>query len=253
MPLGQPRLVFETLPSTNSFLLEHPEHCAQHGLVVWAQQQTAGRGRVGRSFVSPAHKTLTFSCVLHTAEPRERHPNWALWSGLALYRLLQAEAPPDLRLKWPNDLLVGPRKLAGILVETGPWQRAGLQSLVIGIGLNVNGTCEDFPEPLRARVTTLEQELKKSWALEVVLEDILRELQRLLHEVQRGTADQLLREWEQAAAIRGARVQWKGENDWRTGTVQNLDKDGFPQIAVDDGSCYRHISGDLEFLPLEES
>jgi len=155
MPLGKPLLEFEELPSTNSYLLGNISLCSQHGLTVWTQKQTSGRGRAGRTFISPSNQVLTFSVVIHSGDSEDRLHLWALWSGLALFRSLSGKGLPNLRLKWPNDLLDGRQKLAGILVERGPWHQAGLNSLIIGIGLNVNGSASDFPTELKDKVTTL--------------------------------------------------------------------------------------------------
>src|SRR5210317_73135 len=155
MPLGKPLLEFEELPSTNSYLLGNISLCSQHGLTVWTHKQTSGRGRVGRTFISPSNQVLTFSVVIHSGDSEDRLHLWALWSGLALFRSLSGKGLPNLRLKWPNDLLDGRQKLAGILVERGPWHQAGLNSLIIGIGLNVNGSASDFPTELKDKVTTL--------------------------------------------------------------------------------------------------
>ncbi len=79
-----------------------------------------------------------------------------------MFRSLSGKGLSNLSLKWPNDLLVGQQKLAGILVERGPWHQAGLNSLIIGIGLNVNGSASDFPNEIKEKVTTLQS---RNWNL----------------------------------------------------------------------------------------
>ena len=136
MPLGKPLIEFEVLPSTNSFLLGDISLCSQHGLTVWTHQQTSGRGRAGRTFISPSNQVLTFSVVIHSSDPEDRLHLWALWSGLALFRSLSGKGLSNLSLKWPNDLLINEKKISGILIETTD-SEDGLD-IVIGIGINVH-------------------------------------------------------------------------------------------------------------------
>jgi BirA family biotin operon repressor/biotin-[acetyl-CoA-carboxylase] ligase len=135
------RVVAET-GSTNSDLLADARSGMDEGAVLVADLQTAGRGRKGRQWVSPPAAGLTFSVLLR---PRGVPPallGWApLLAGLAAASGVRAEAAVDVRLKWPNDLLVGPAKLAGVLAES--WEDA----IVVGFGINVCQRAEDLPGP----------------------------------------------------------------------------------------------------------
>ena len=141
MPLGKPLIEFDELPSTNSYLLDDISLCSQHGLTVWAHKQTHGRGRAGRTFISPSNQVLTFSVVIHSSDPEDRLHLWALWSGLALFRNLHGKGLSNLILKWPNDLLLDGRKTAGILIEADPLS-AESTKLVVGVGINIGS----FPQ-----------------------------------------------------------------------------------------------------------
>ena len=245
MPLGKPLLEFEELPSTNSYLLGNISHCSQHGLTVWTHKQTSGRGRAGRTFISPSNQVLTFSVVIHSGDPEDRLHLWALWSGLALFRSLSGKGLPNLRLKWPNDLLDGRRKLAGILVERGPWHQAGLNSLIIGIGLNVNGSASDFPTELKDKVTTLYAATGIVFSPKELLREILDNLQIIIRELRADSSLKLLEEWQAASNIIGQLVGWEKDSVIQTGLVERLDPRGFPQIRMENGQLYTHIAGDL--------
>jgi len=245
MPLGKPLLEFEELPSTNSYLLGDISLCSQHGLTVWTHKQTSGRGRAGRTFISPPNQVLTFSVVIHSADPEDRLHLWALWSGLALFRSLSGKGLPNLRLKWPNDLLDGRRKLAGILVERGPWHQAGLNSLIIGIGLNVNGSASDFPTELKDKVTTLHAATGIVFSPKELLREILDNLQIIIRELRADSSLKLLEEWQAASNIIGQLVGWEKDSVIQTGLVERLDPRGFPQIRMENGQLYTHIAGDL--------
>ncbi len=245
MPLGKPLLEFEELPSTNSYLLGNISLCSQHGLTVWTHKQTSGRGRAGRTFISPSNQVLTFSVVIHSGDPEDRLHLWALWSGLALFRSLSGKGLPNLRLKWPNDLLDGRRKLAGILVERGPWHQAGLNSLIIGIGLNVNGSASDFPTELKDKVTTLQAATGIVFSPKELLREILDNLQIIIRELRADSSLKLLEEWQAASNIIGQLVGWEKDSVIQTGLVERLDPRGFPQIRMENGQLYTHIAGDL--------
>ena len=245
MPLGKPLLEFEELPSTNSHLLGDISLCSQHGLTVWAHKQTSGRGRAGRTFISPSNQVLTFSVVIHSSDPEDRLHLWALWSGLALFRSLSGKGLLNLRLKWPNDLLDGRRKLAGILVERGPWHQAGLNSLIIGIGLNVNGSASDFPTELKDKVTTLNAATGIVFFPKELLREILDNLQIIIRELRAESSLKLLEEWQAASNIVGKLVGWEKDSVIQTGLVERLEHRGFPQIRMENGQIYTHIAGDL--------
>jgi len=146
-PLDAARLparveVLDAAPSTNAVVAERARAGAAAGLVVVAEHQTHGRGRLDRSWETPARAGLTFSLLLRPELSPERWPWLPLWTGYAVHAAL-ADRLPGLGLKWPNDVLVEDRKLAGILVErvetaTGP-------VAVVGIGLNVSLTREELP------------------------------------------------------------------------------------------------------------
>jgi BirA family transcriptional regulator, biotin operon repressor / biotin---[acetyl-CoA-carboxylase] ligase len=133
------RVVGET-GSTNADLLAAARDGAAEGLVLVAEAQTAGRGRMGRSWVSPPRTALTFSVLLRPARVPAPRRGWLpLLAGVAIASSLRATAPADAMLKWPNDVLAGGAKLAGILAE----QAAG--AIVVGAGVNVSATPGELP------------------------------------------------------------------------------------------------------------
>jgi BirA family biotin operon repressor/biotin-[acetyl-CoA-carboxylase] ligase len=138
--------VAEQTGSTNSDLLAHAAGGAPEGLVLAAEEQVAGRGRLGRSWVAPPRSSLMFSMLLRPAVPRDRLGWLPLLAGVAAAEAVRAAAGPRVELKWPNDLLApgpegGPGKLGGILAEaTG-------DAVVVGIGLNVSTEAGELPPP----------------------------------------------------------------------------------------------------------
>lgn len=174
--LGQVHEHHVSIGSTNDRALTWARAGAPHGAMVTADTQTAGRGRLGRRWVSPAGEGLYVSVVLRPAQGWSRR--WAalgLAVGLGLREGL-AGWLPELRLKWPNDLLIGGRKLAGVLCETR-WQ-GPVPDVVIGFGINVGQAV--LPAELNATSLAIELAPGTCPSRQVVLEAVLPALERVL-------------------------------------------------------------------------
>jgi BirA family transcriptional regulator, biotin operon repressor / biotin---[acetyl-CoA-carboxylase] ligase len=140
--------VTEVTGSTNADLLALASGGAPEGVVLVAEQQRAGRGRMGRAWVAPPRAALTFSLLLRpTAAAKIRHGWLPLLAGLATAEAVGAVTPVDARLKWPNDVLAGPAKLGGILTEAAWGAGAAAGAVVVGIGLNVSTEPDELPPP----------------------------------------------------------------------------------------------------------
>jgi BirA family biotin operon repressor/biotin-[acetyl-CoA-carboxylase] ligase len=145
---------YPSLPSTNSKALELAESGAPHGTVVWADQQTLGRGQRGRFFCSP-RGGLYASFILRPALYPEDFPLITLAAGLACCIKIRAVYGLQPRLKWPNDVYLGTGKVAGILTEAGGIGSGLVPYAVVGIGCNVNSVRSGFPQALHSRVASL--------------------------------------------------------------------------------------------------
>jgi len=136
--------VVEEASSTNALVIERARAGAPEGLVVVAEHQTAGRGRLDRTWETPARSGLTFSALLRPTAPIQAWPWLPLLAGYAVGKALRA-AGFDASVKWPNDVLLEGRKVAGILVERVDTD--GGPAAILGIGLNVTMTAEELPVP----------------------------------------------------------------------------------------------------------
>mgnify|MGYP000966441595 FL=1 len=146
------------IDSTNSYLKDKSELLQRNGLVVIAEMQVSGRGRAGRKFTSVIGNNVTFSVVLHPNLPLEEIQIFALLAGVAVARVLENYVK-NIRLKWPNDVLVNEKKICGILLETINIPDHSFPVLIMGIGLNTKGCPNDYPEELQNIVTTIESEM----------------------------------------------------------------------------------------------
>ena len=180
--LGQVREHHASLPSSNDRALAWAREGAPHGALVTADEQTAGRGRLGRRWASPAGEGLYASVVLRPAEYLGGGAGWSpRWSALGLavglgLRQGLGRWVPEVRLKWPNDLLVHRRKLAGVLCETR-WQ-GSTPDVVVGFGINV--LQRNFPDDLRATSLAIELSLETCPSRLEVLEAVLMGLEGVL-------------------------------------------------------------------------
>ena len=209
--LGHPRAHFRLTDSTNARARELASRGAPHGTLVTAAEQSAGRGRQGRTWSAPAGRALLCSIVIR--EPPRLLP---LAAGVAVAELVGADAS----IKWPNDVLVGGRKVAGILVEGRLQERWA----VVGIGVNVALRAEDFPRELRDRAGTLGREPS---AIEPALEALLGGLERWIT-AESGVVLDAVRARD---ALLGREVRWAG----RSGTGAGIDGDGRLVVRTEAG------------------
>ena len=209
--LGSPRLHLRRTDSTNARARELAARGAPHGTLVTAREQTSGRGRQGRTWIAPPGRALLGSLVLR--EPPRLLP---LIAGIAVAEAVGQEA----LVKWPNDVLLDGRKVAGILVEGRPQERWA----VLGIGLNVALRKSDFPPELRGRAVSMELES----------EDIEPTLTAVLHALERWIGvprDQILSAVRDRDALRGHHVRWAdGE-----GRADGIDDEGRLLVVTRDG------------------
>lgn len=243
------RVVFySTIGSTNDIAAALAVEAGSEGAMVIAGTQTAGRGRRGRAWFSPPGGGLYVSVVLapgRALAPERATGLLTLMAGVALAEGVERATGLATTIKWPNDLLVGRRKLAGILAEgvtpdegvlsnsdAAPalGRRGGLR-VVLGFGINVLATT--LPEELSARVTSLEAELGRSVDRAVVFAQALEALARRYDDLLAGRFDAILSDWRaRAPGSRGRRVRWEDAGGLRSGITVGIDDRGALLVRV---------------------
>jgi BirA family transcriptional regulator, biotin operon repressor / biotin---[acetyl-CoA-carboxylase] ligase len=191
MSLGRPRLHHRRTDSTNERAKELAAAGAPHGTLVTADEQSAGRGRQGRVWTAPPGTAVLLSLVI-----REVDELLPLAAAVAVCEACESIAPVECRIKWPNDVWIDERKVAGILVEGRPQDGWA----VLGIGLNVSTAENDFPVELRKTATSLGAE-----SVEEALTALLAALERRLA----GPLDLTLEAWRGRDALHGHHVRWE--------------------------------------------
>lgn len=240
--MGHALLVRESTVSSNDDAWEALATLGD-GAAVIALEQTSGRGRAGRAWAQVPGRGLALSVVLRLGCDVRQAGAIPLAAGLAVVRAAHALGVPAARLKWPNDVLVDGRKLAGVLCEV---RRAALggDAVVIGVGLNVAHTREDFPEELRERSTSLAMQGSKA-TIEDAAAEVLTKLEPLWNELQEGDRAAVLAEWSRWAGHWGEWVCVSTPSGKMEGIAQRLDSAGGLVLRIEAGTEITVVAGDV--------
>ncbi len=226
---------FDSLDSTNRYLLDEARAGAPAGLVAVADHQTAGRGRRGRTWVAPPGASLLVSVLLRPQLPPGRAQLCTMAAGVALAEAVEHVAHFAPELKWPNDLVVGGRKLAGLLAE------ADGDALVVGAGLNVQW--DEFPEDIAALATACNVEAGRAVDRDEVLDAFLDRLGARVADLP-GTAER----YRDRLATLGRRVRVERGDGELLGVARELGPMGELLVETDDGITVPVHAGDVVHL-----
>jgi BirA family biotin operon repressor/biotin-[acetyl-CoA-carboxylase] ligase len=224
---GSPHRHFASVGSTNTVARELAAAGAPHGTIVTAGEQTEGRGRQGRSWSTPRDSALAYSAILRPLLPR--HSILPLAVPLAVCETAERLRPDiSCKVKWPNDIHLEGRKLAGILIEARPQDGWA----VIGVGLNLTIAEDEFPEELRERATSLFPEKPDDPATALS--------EALTHWIDADT-DRVLTEWRQRDTLLGREVTWGNGS----GVADGIDERGYLVVRLADGDSVALGAGDV--------
>ncbi len=211
---------FGKVGSTNDVARRIAQGGAAEGTVVLAETQASGRGRRGSAWHSPPGG-LWFSIVLKPHLPAERAGGLSIVGALSVARAVADVAGIDASIKWPNDVVVDGRKLAGIMLET-----AGNGVLIMGVGLNANVAPEDLPKLEWYEATSLLRETGRTFVRGALLARIAREFERRYFLYRSPEHHELVEEWRELSVIFGQQVRVTARGRTLEGTVHALDDDG---------------------------
>ncbi len=244
--LGRTLHYRESMPSTNALAFELALEGAGHGEVVICEQQTEGRGRRGRVWASPAGKNLYFSAILRPELPPQRAPELTLVAAVATAETLR-EAGVEARIKWPNDLEVGGRKLAGILTELSA-DADRVHFVVLGVGVNLNVTAADLPAELATTATSLLQERGEPVPRALFTAALWSRLEEWIdRHAEEGFAP-VRTAWKALSSTVGAEVLVRTERRELRGIAEDIDESGALLVRTSEGQLERILAGDVEQL-----
>lgn len=241
--LARKIVYYDRVGSTNEEARKLALAGTPEGTLVVADEQTAGRGRLERQWLAPAGQALLFSLVFYPDVAPRNAFQLTMLSSLACVHAVRNVTGLQPAIKWPNDLLLGGKKLAGILSEMG--QAGERLYAVVGIGLNVNVDFSAWPE-LAQRATSLHQALGRPVPRLPLLQEILREIEVRYDRLRAGQSP--YDEWVASLATLGRQVRVTTPEGVYEGRASGVDAEGALQLALPDGTTRRILVGDVESL-----
>ncbi len=240
---------FSEIDSTNKQARELAEKGALEGEIVIAEQQTRGRGRLGRNWVSPPFLNLYLSVILRPKLPPAHAAQVTLMAAVALADTVAGFTPDTPAIKWPNDILLRGKKLAGILTESSITAER-VNYVILGIGVNLNYPHALMPEAIRERATSLMECAGKTVSREAFLGRLIHDLDRCYGILGEAGFDAIAPQWEAYFNFRGERVRVEGGGEALAGIAKGIDRDGALIIEREGGQYHRVFAGDV--IPLAE-
>jgi len=235
--VGQRVIYYPNLTSTMGAARQEAQLGAAEGTVVIADEQTAGRGRIKRVWLSPKG-SLALSVILYPS--LANLPSLIMLASLAVVHSIEAVTGLRSQIKWPNDILINGRKVSGILIENS--LRANIVDYaIIGIGVNVNLIVADFPE-IPSTATSLSAELGRGVSRLEVIRRLLVEMERLYLAVQAGGA--IYEEWRDSLVTLGRRVRVKSGKTVYQGVAESVARDGSLLLRHSNGDLSKIVAGD---------
>ncbi|NPV04351.1 MAG: biotin--[acetyl-CoA-carboxylase] ligase [Syntrophaceae bacterium] len=245
--LGRRIVCEREVDSTNRLARDLAIAGAAEGTVVIAESQTAGRGRMGRSWFSPAGEGIYLSLLLRPRFQPAEAPKTTLLAGVALAEALIPIVPGRVSIKWPNDVLAGGKKVAGILVEAAA-EIDAIDYLIIGVGINVNTPRRRFPPELRERATSLAAEAVRPVSRAEVLADFLGRFESHYDRAAREGFGPVIRRWRELSDMAGRRVRVRSFDRCLEGIISGIGDDGALVLTGADGTVEHVIAGDVEYI-----
>lgn len=232
--------------STNTEILNRAREGAPAWTVVAAESQSHGRGRLSRSWHSPAGEGLYFSILLRPHLSFDLLSLITLAAAVALCRGVEAVCGISLAIKWPNDLLLDQRKLGGILTETELAAGADRPVVIVGIGINVTTPKAHLPSPDTGQATSLLINTGKRYSRRELLGAVVREMQAVMAALEQGDRKGVLAQWRARDGLLGRTLTWVSTTGDRvTGEAMGIDDNGRYQVRDRTGTCHEVLSGDL--------
>jgi len=240
--LGCSVLRFDRVSSTNDIAKELAASGASEGLCVIAAEQTAGRGRQGRSWSSPAGEGLYMSVVLRPTIKPSDAGIITLASGVAVAETLRLDYHIEADIKWPNDIMVGSRKISGILIESAV-EEGRLDYIVLGIGVNTGQ--RSFPDEVASTATSLWIETRQTISPEEFADVLLRRLEQWYFAAQSDTLPVLNRWEELSPSARSCPVRVEAPDGQIEGITRGLTRSGALLVELASGELREIVAGDV--------
>jgi BirA family biotin operon repressor/biotin-[acetyl-CoA-carboxylase] ligase len=237
---------FHSMDSTNSMAYELALQGAEEGEIVVAESQKKGRGRLGRKWFSPPLTNLYLSIILRPEIPPQQASLMTLMAAVATAGAIHKFSGLQPMIKWPNDILLKNRKVAGLLNEIHS-EMDRIHFVVLGIGVNLNMDEKMFSKEIRSLATSLKREMGQSVSRKAFLQTLLEELEIWYETFLKEGAPPILQAWRDKAQIHGRPVKVTSFGEILSGTAIDVDNDGALILETKAGERKRVVAGDVEY------
>ncbi|WP_066193244.1 MULTISPECIES: biotin--[acetyl-CoA-carboxylase] ligase [Gracilibacillus] len=244
--LGQTIIFQEEMPSTQDLAHELARKDYPHGTVVLTNFQQAGRGRMERVWESNNHGGIWLSLLLRPNIPPYQASQMTLFVAVTLVETLERLTDQRIEIKWPNDLFINGKKICGILTEMQAELEA-INYLVIGFGINVNQTSEDFPERLQDRSTSLQMETKQYWNRSTIIQAILKDFEYAYQRYLNNGFDEVKQKWLQHAYRLNQTLTIKQHHDVFEAQIEGINHDGALLVKTENGKQRMIYSAEIDW------
>ncbi len=241
--IGRKVISYNMVDSTNDVAWKLGEEGVREGAVVFAESQKKGRGRLGRSWVSPKGKGILFSVLLRPEFGPAEVSKVTLAAAVAVAKALREATGQEFKIKWPNDILYHERKLCGILTEMSA-EMDRVKFVVLGLGLNVNTDHKDLP----TRSISVKEALGKEVSRLVLAKTILEKLDKEYQKLKKEEFESIAKDWEYFSGTSGKRVSVSLLHRAVEGRALGIDRDGALLVRKDNGTQERILAGDVKHL-----
>jgi BirA family biotin operon repressor/biotin-[acetyl-CoA-carboxylase] ligase len=250
--LGRNVLYCDNVPTTNNLAKELAGQGAADGTLVVVEEQTGGKGRLGRQWSSAKYKGCFFSFILYPPLIPSEANVVTLMTAVAMAAAVRNETGVMAGIKWPNDLLVDGKKICGILTELSA-EMERINYMVVGVGINVNQEENDFPEDIRTVATSLKAHTGVSISRVKLLQAFLKEFEKWYDiSLEKGFAPVLSR-WKELSVSLNCPVRIHTPNSSWDGWAEDIDRDGALLLRLPDGEIKRVISGEVSLRLTEKT
>lgn len=233
---------YSEVDSTNNVAKELAEKGSPEGTIITAESQRSGKGRRGKKWISP-HGGVWMTIILRPDIPTSQAPLLTLLTGVAVAETLKRECNLEVGIKWPNDILIGDKKVCGILTEASASKR-GLDYVVVGIGIDLNVNVDDFPPELREGATSLQRELEKEISGVKLVQNFLLNFENFYNDFKNGQFQHILNQWRRLSTTIGSTVEVQKRGRTVRGEAVGITKEGVLILEMPDGSLRKIISGE---------
>jgi len=244
--LGRVIHYFQTIDSTNSKAYQLALEGAKEGELVIAESQEKGRGRLGRHWFSPPFLNLYLSVILRPNIPPQQASLITLMAAVATVDAIRKFTGFLPLIKWPNDILLRDRKVAGLLNEIHS-EMDRVHFIILGIGVNLNVDGKMFPKEVRTLATSLKKEMGQTISRKAFLQLLLQELEGWYAIFLKEGAAAILKAWRDRAQIKGRRVKVHSFGKTLVGVAVDVDSDGALILETADGERKKIVAGDVEY------